>query len=345
MARFCEVALLLLVFLPDCAIAQDKAVAAANPYADPGVQNFVETAYGYRRQNIPDVITFTTSQYPQPPSDLRDSMSNSAPSPELEAKLRELAMHSQTEEQPQPAKPRKSARQQEEELLVKLNSPELVAAAPSELNSVPKYQLYDIDYRIRSSAGAGPLTVAVPPLGEASCPMPAPQFAVVFVHSTQAMPLSKAVASLSASAGFKPYVPDVTSATGDIAVRGWADSPGLAAMAKNPLALRIISGLPAQQYLRGITAPPSDVMITLRVPQDTAPYDFLKLALVRLNDGAGFVWQRTVAAKVTQLADGSGIPGYLITVEGQMPADAVQRAAQYPFVTKIDAADLSHAGS
>ena len=336
MVKTLKLASLILFCLAGCALAQDSLAAAVNPYTDPGMQDFVETTYGYRKNGAETIISASAAQ---PPSDLRDALSNRVTVNQMQEKIRQLPMPEKPDTPP--AAPEKSAPLQEKELLVALNSPALCAIAPYEAGSTPKYQLDEMDYKMHT-ANNGSLAVAVPQLGEESCSVSAPQFVIVYVRATAAIPLIKAVESLSAATGFKPYGPDIGPVYGSIAVRGWVDREGLEAMAKNSVVARVISGMSAKPYAQGISAPPSDVMITLRVPSGTTPYDFLRLALIRLNDGAGFIWQRTVAARAMPLADGANAqPEYFITIAGHLPVDSVQRAAAYPFVIKIDAADLS----
>lgn len=82
----------------------------------------------------------------------------------------------------------------------------------------------------------------------------------------------------------------------------------------------------------------SDVYLNLKIPSGAEPQGFLGMVLREMNRTAGFVWKKTVALSVSNLADSGpdSAPVFTVTVLGNVPADGVRKLFECPFVTRIE---------
>lgn len=343
-----------------------------NPYLDAGFQDFVETQY--ERLSAADEGVSSSGGSLQLKG-MRDSVANRPLAPALEERLKRVAPPrsagaalpgaqqakgggSNVQPMPEPEAAGLPGSDAEKELLYALNSPSFCVFNYAYRFFGPKYDLAGADYKVRSISERGPLALAVLPPEDYSPPAADSELAIIFVKAASGT-VASAVAAVAGATGFVPYQPDVDApvpaASDDsllsaimkfikpsggvrgYTVRGWIAKTGIDALAASPGVYKVISGFAAAKYSKGLATPSAGVAITVRVPPGITPYNFMALTLRRLNEGAGFVWNKTVSVVSAPLADGgdSRAVSHIVTVAGQLPADTVSRASGYPFVLRI----------
>jgi len=316
---------ILLAIQPHCAAYPDpeEAVPVRSVCAGAEIQDFVETRFGYRRPNQP-AERLTVS----PVSDLRDAATNTPP-----PQRRGLTATTTTQHEAA-----------EQILLNQLNAPHFSQDRYAFGDHGPKYNLSEMDYKVRKVQASGPLALPVPAPGTEQSLSRAPEFVVIAVRAAGTT-MAKTVEAASAASGFRPFRMDIDGASGadTASVRGWIEPDRLDALRAAPGVISIKKGLDAAAYETGIIAPETDTLLSIRVPASGEPKDFMKLALTRLGEGAGFVWEKTISVRAVPLADGTrrSRPEYIITVAGRMPVNTAAKASAYPFVLRVDTSPKS----
>ncbi len=334
-------------------LTEPEKVGSANEYLDSGMQNFVELSYGYMAAPGPEAPVKPPKHTPR----FRDAYTvpepvNQTVQPEKEAVasasiaddiiyLPDLSLKSAAPVVPQankkPVVP--------EGLLGELNGP--IFERFSKTGRI-KNHLYGGDFRPRTVQDRGALGAVVPPVESAGREKSIYNFAMIAVDIAAAARdggLAARVAKISEQSGFIAFEDDFNiQDNGEIAlVRGWLLKDKEAGLRSSGLVADVKLGKRVCEFAPGQTSFVMPVVVTILVPSNHKPVEFMNTVIGRLHNNAGFAWKKTITAKALPLPDSAGGTAYLIKVAGRLPIDAFRLAAGYPFVDEITPAPIKHA--
>lgn len=334
-------------------LTEPEKVGSANEYLDSGVQNFVELSYGYMaapsaeapvKRSPKNTPRFRDAYTVPEPVAQSVQPEKSAASPTIADDiiyLPDLSLKPAAPVVPQPNKKPVVP----EGLLGELNGP--VFERFSKTGRI-KNHLYGGDFRPRTVQDQGALGAVVPPPDSPSKEKAFYNFAMIAVNIAEAARaggLAARVAKISEQSGFIAFEDDFNiQDNGEIAlVRGWLPKDKEAGLRSSGLVADVKLGKRVCEFAPGQASFVMPVVVTILVPSNHKPVEFMNTAIGRLHDNAGFAWKKTITAKALPLPDSDGGTAYLIKVAGRLPIDAFRLAAGYPFVDEITPAPIKHA--